>query len=210
MFYSVKGELTVLETGMAVIECCGVGYRLTVSGTTQNTLPPPSEKDPPLVKLYTWLSVRENEVELFGFSTREELSTFRMLISVSGIGPKAAMSILTVMNPEQFALAVISEDTKAISRAPGVGAKSAARVVLELKDKLGGDSAAAVSKTYSDAVTSGGTGANAQNKLSEAQNALLVLGYSRAEAVAALKSIKCENMELEEIIRAALSVLAKL
>ena len=208
MFYHVNGGLTYFESGMAVIDCGGVGYKLTISQTTQNTLPPFDEKNPPKVKLYTYLSVREDAMELFGFATQEELSTFKMLISVSGVGPKAAMAILSIMSPEQFALAVISEDTKSISRAQGVGAKSAARIVLELKDKLGAvekSSSSAANTFIAAAKTDGG-----QNKLSEAQNALLVLGYSRAEALSALKSIKAENMELEEIIRAALSVLSKL
>ena len=208
MFYHICGELTYYESGMAVIDCGGVGYRLTVSGTTQNSFPPLNESNPPRVKLYTHLSVREDAVELFGFSTQKELYSFKLLISVSGIGPKAAISILSTMTPEQFALAVVSEDTKLISRAQGVGAKSAARIVLELKDKLGGSDAGSgfSSDTFSAAAKNGG----GNNKLSEAQNALVVLGYSRAEAISALKSVKTENLELEEIIRSALAVLSKM
>ena len=207
MFYHISGGLTYFESGMAVIDCGGVGYKLTVSGTTQNTLPPYSEDNPPKVKLYTYLSVREDAMELFGFATESELSTFRMLISVSGVGPKAAMAILSIMTPEQFALAVVSEDTKAISRASGVGAKSAARIVLELKDKLG--AASKSSSTAADTFVAATRGDSGSNKLSEAQNALIVLGYSRAEATSALRSIKAENMELEEIIRSTLMVLSK-
>ncbi len=208
MFYHICGELTYYESGMAVIDCGGVGYRLTVSGTTQNSFPPLNESKPPRVKLYTHLSVREDAFELFGFSTQKELYSFKLLISVSGIGPKAAISILSSMTPEQFALAVVSEDTKSISRAQGVGAKSAARIVLELKDKLGSSdkSTGLSSDTFSAAASV--TGGN--NKLSEAQNALVVLGYSRAEAISALRSIKTENLGLEEIIRSALAVLSKI
>lgn len=207
MYYYISGRLTVLESSVAVIDAGGVGYKLTVSGTTHDSLPSPkaNAEEAPKVKLYTYLAVREDDMELFGFYSSEELSSFKMLISVSGVGPKAAMAILTLLTPEKFALAVCSEDTKTLSKASGVGAKTAARIVLELKDKLSKESAS---------VMSSGGGATAispapKNKLSEAQDALVVLGYSRSEAIAVLKTIDAGNLELEEIIRLSLKKLMK-
>ena len=207
MFYYLNGKLTVLESAVAVIDVGGVGYKLTVSGTTHDSLPAPkaNAEDAPTVKLYPYLAVREDDMELFGFYSSEELSSFKMLISVSGVGPKAALAILTLLTPEKFALAVCSEDTKTLSKASGVGAKTAARIVLELKDKLTKESASVIS--------SGGSGAAfteaPKNRLSEAQDALVVLGYSRSEAIAVLKTIDTGNLELEEIIRLALKKLMK-
>ena len=207
MFYSLNGKLTVLESTVAVIDVGGIGYKLTVSGTTHDSLPAPklNTAEAPTVKLYTYLAVREDDIELFGFYSSEELSSFKLLISVSGVGPKAAMAILTLLTPEKFALAVCSEDTKTLSKASGVGAKTAARIVLELKDKLTKESASVMS--------SGGSSESfaeaPKNRLSEAQDALVVLGYSRSEAVTVLKSIDTANLELEEIIRVALKKLMK-
>ena len=136
MFYYIKGELVAADQNYAVLDVCGVGYKLTISANTRSSLPPfRSVKEPPLVLLYTHFAVREDDVELFGFSTEEELKTFRTLTTVSGIGPKAAMSILSTLTPQKLALAVSSEDKRAIAAANGIGAKTAARVILELKDK---------------------------------------------------------------------------
>ncbi len=203
MFYYLSGSLTVLENTIAVLDVGGVGYKLTVSGTTHDSLPAP--RSDAKVKLYTHMAVREDDVELFGFYSLEELSAFKMLISVSGVGPKAAMAILTLLTPEKFALAVCSEDTKTLSKASGVGAKTAARIVLELKDKLSKEA---------KVQTSSGSASDfsapmPQNRLSEAQDALVVLGYSRSEAVSVLKSIDTAGLELEDIIRLALKKLMK-
>lgn len=207
MYYYISGRLTVLESSVAVIDAGGVGYKLTVSGTTHDSLPSPraNAEEAPTVKLYTYLAVREDDMELFGFYSSEELSSFKMLISVSGVGPKAAMAILTLLTPEKFALAVCSEDTKTLSKASGVGAKTAARIVLELKDKLSKESASVMSSGGGDTVVSSAP----KNRLSEAQDALVVLGYSRSEAIAVLKTIDAGNLELEEIIRLALKKLMK-
>lgn len=206
MFYYLNGKLTVLESSTAVIDVHGVGYKLTVSGTTHDSLPSPkiNSAEAPTVKLYTYLAIREDDIELFGFYSSEELSAFKMLISVSGVGPKAAMAILTLLTPEKFALAVCSEDTKTLSKASGVGAKTAARIVLELKDKLTKESPTAISGGTSAVFTEA-----PKNRLSEAQDALVVLGYSRSEAVTVLKTIDTGNLELEEIIRLALKKLMK-
>ena len=207
MFYYISGKLAHLEYGTAVIDAGGVGYRLTISGTTYDAMPPNrSVENPPVVRLYSHMAVREDGIELFGFATKTELEAFKLLISVSGVGPKAAMSILTLLTPEKFALAVCTDDKKTISKANGIGPKTAARVILELKDKLMKENPAASSMTASVADVPGGVG---RGKLSEAVDALLVLGYSRAEAMNAIKDIDTDKIELEEIIRLALKKLMK-
>lgn len=201
MYYYVSGTLAHKSMGFAVIDAGGVGYKLTVSQNTYDKLPLSGNA----AKLYTYLAVREDGIELFGFYDETELSSFQMLITVSGVGPKAAMSILSLLTPEKFALAVCTEDTKAISKASGVGAKTAARIVLELKDKLikeHGGEFSAVPETAAPV-----KGAPARGKLTEALDALMVLGYQRAEATNVLKSMPCEQMTLEEIIRQALKKL---
>ena len=206
MFYYLKGTLAHLESGVAVIDAGGVGYKLTISGTTYEAMPPSrSVKNPPIVKLYTHMAVREDGIELFGFATETELSTFKLLITVSGVGPKAALSILSQLTPEKFALAVCTDDKKAIAKANGIGPKTAARVILELKDKLMKETVDIGTDSFPiSAPAVGGTG-----KLHEATDALLVLGYSKAEALAALKDIDVSSMELEEIIRLSLKKLMK-
>ena len=204
MFYYIKGPLVYATPSMAAVEAAGVAYKLTISENTYRTLPPRHTADkPPVVTLYTHLSVREDGIELFGFGDERELSSFKMLLSVSGVGPKAAMSILSLLTPEKFALAVCTDDKKTISKANGIGPKTAARVILELKDKLmkeagGSEAFAAVASPVPGAIAAKG------GKLAEATDALMVLGYSRAEAMAAMKDMDIGNMELEEIIRMSL------
>ncbi len=199
MYYYISGELVHTEQNMAVIDAGGVGYKLTVSTTALGKLAGKTGK----VKLYTYLSVREDALELFGFYSTEEAAVFRMLITVSGVGPKAAMSILSTLSPEQFALAVTSGDSKLLSKAPGVGAKTAARIILELKDKL---------LKQADAPTPDAAapvaGPPPSGIIGEAQNALLVLGYTRAEAAWATKDAD-PSAGLEAIIRDALRRLMK-
>lgn len=203
MFYYLCGKLALLKNDLAVIDVGGVGYSLTISGTTYEAMPANrSVKDPPTIKLFTHMAVREDGVELFGFATETELATFRLLITVSGVGPKAAMAILSHLTPEKFALAVCTDDKKAISKANGIGPKTAARVILELKDKLmkeNGSFAGEMPASLAAAVSPAKSG-----KLAEATDALMVLGYSRAEAMAAMKDMDTANMELEEIIRLSL------
>lgn len=195
MFYYIKGELVHTENAVAVIDVGGVGYKLSVSATTIGELA--TVKDKSSVRLYTHMAVREDAVELFGFYTLEELSLFRLLITVSGVGPKAAMAVLSSFTPERFAIAVGNEDIKALSKANGVGAKTAARIVLELKDKVAKQISS--SKT-ADIPSYGG--------LSDAQNALMVLGYTKAEASNALKGMPV-TMSLEDMIKEALKKLMK-
>jgi len=209
MFYYLNGKLTHLEANLAVIDVGGVGYKLTISGTTYDAMPPNrSVSEPPTVRLYTYMAVREDGIELFGFASETELSSFKLLISVSGVGPKAAMSILSLLTPEKFALAVCTEDKKTIAKANGIGPKTAARVILELKDKLmkehAGEDFSALPTQNAELSPRG-----ARGKLSEATDALVVLGYSRAEAANVLKDIPTESLELEEIIRLCLKKLVK-
>ena len=208
MFYYISGKLAHLENGVAVIDAGGIGYKLTISGTTYDAMPANrSVKEPPEVRLYTHLAVREDDIELFGFATLSELSTFKLLISVSGIGPKAAMSILTLLTPEKFALAVCTDDKKMIAKANGIGPKTAARVILELKDKLMKENAGM--DLTADTPLEAAPTVGKKSKLGEAVDALLVLGYTRSEATAALKEIPTDTLSLEEIIRAALKRLMK-
>lgn len=199
---------------VVIVECGGVGYQVQVSAGTLQYLPSPAYRadgeeipDAKKVRLYTHMELRENSVDLFGFYTKEEKDIFELLISVSGVGPKAAMSILSLMTPRRLAMSIAAEDTKSISKAPGVGAKTAARVILELKSKF--------AKLYPD--TDGipdapaapkKTSATDTAKLSDAKEALSVLGYSRSEIVAALKNASMDD-SLEDIIKKALAQLMK-
>lgn len=205
MFYYLQGKLAYTDLTTAVIDVGGVGYKLTVSGTTYSALPRTASQ--PTVKLYTYMAVREDEVELFGFYTEEELSAFKLLITVSGVGPKAAMAILTLLTPEKFALAVCSEDTKTLAKANGIGAKTAARVVLELKDKMTKEAPAIMQSSGMAAAAT--TAAKSSGKLSEAVDALTVLGYSRPEAMSALNGLDVDALPLEELIRLSLKKLMR-
>ena len=201
MLYYISGELVMTDQSFVVIDAGGIGYKLTVTGNTLGKLAAQTDKK---VKLYTHMAVREDAIELYGFYTTEELHAFRLLISVSGVGAKSAVSILTLMTPERFALAVTTGDTKAIAKASGIGAKTAARIVLELKDKVAKEISGSDADQIPTEVTSGSIGGN----LSEAQNALMVLGYTRAEAQYALKGIS-PDADLEGMIREALRKLMK-
>lgn len=208
MFYFIHGNLALLDPTFAVVEAGGVGYKLTISQTTHDAMPPHlTVSEPPRVKLLTYMAVREDGVELFGFATQEELSAFKMLISVSGVGPKAAMSILSLLTPEKFALAVCTDDKKTISKASGIGPKTAARIVLELKDKLTKE-AAIHGIDVTSPTTSSNIGAKNNESLGDAVDALIVLGYSRPEAMDALRGLD-PAMPTEDMIRAALKKLMR-
>ena len=208
MFYFIKGSLVMSDLHTAVIDAGGVGYKLTISENTYRALPRMGAGG--VVTLYTHLSVREDGVELFGFENERELSSFKMLLSVSGVGPKAAMAILSLLTPEKFALAVCTEDRKTISKANGIGPKTAARIILELRDKLmkerdiDDDLSTAILDHSAEAA-----GAPARGKLTEAQDALLVLGYSRSEAQSVLKNIDTQALSVEDIIKEALKRLMR-
>ena len=207
MFYYIKGTLAMLDPTFAVVDAGGVGYKLTISTTTHDSMPPHlTVSEPPEVKLYTHMAVREDGVELFGFGSHEELSAFKMLITVSGVGPKAAIAILSILTPEKLALAICSEDAKAISKANGVGAKTAARIILELHDKFMKETPAEI--LSGKAASSISTSPAGKGVLSEAQDALTVLGYTRGEAATALSGID-PSIGLENMIKQALKKLMR-
>jgi len=203
MFYYLNGTLEYRDQSICVIDCMGVGYKLTVSLTTSNAL---VNKMGEKVKLYTYLAIREDGIELFGFGSNEERACFNQLITVSGVGPKAAISILSTMSPDRFSLAVCAEDVKAISAAPGIGKKTAARIILELKDKISKETMNAGSNI--DTVLSP-TPVPKNSKLSEAAEALMVLGYDKATASAALAKVDPSITDVGEIIKAALKNFGK-
>lgn len=208
MFYYISGKLAHLEPTFAVLDAGGVGYKLTISGTTHAAMPPHlSVSEAPTVKLYSYMAVREDGVELFGFASEEELSSFKLLITVSGVGPKAALSILTQLTPEKLAIAICTEDKKAIAKASGIGPKTAARIVLELKDKLKQTAFTDTDGTLTldDAISTPDT----SGKRKDAEDALSVLGYSRSEAANVLRGIDTQSLELDEIIRQALKKLMR-
>ena len=193
MFYYIDGIVSVIEENMAVLDCGGVGYACNTTGYTLSQLQIGAKH-----KLYTYCNIREDAFDIFGFSTKEELNCFNLLLSVSGVGPKAALAILSSVTPGQLSLAIMTGDEKTLTLAPGVGKKMAQRIILELKDKMGGQISQAESMPGSFVPAAAG------NKLSEATAALASLGYSNSEIGAALKNLDIENMTLEEIVRHAL------
>lgn len=199
MFYHLDGKVAELGQGMAVIDCNGVGYLVNTSLTTQSRL-----KVGERSKLYISESVREDAFELFGFATKSEKRSFDLLIGVSGVGPKAALSILSAYTPEALAMAILSGDEKALTVAPGIGKKIAQRVILELKDKLAKESG-----DFELPMKSGAPVAVGDGKLSDAAAALAVLGYGLAEINVALKGVDVAPLTVEEIIKAALKNMMK-
>lgn len=198
MIYSVNGMVDLIEPNLAVIDCGGVGYACRTTANTLSQL-----KIGEKAKLLTYLSVREDAVELFGFYDAAELNCFKMLISVSGVGPKAALSILSGMTPQAFALCVASGDGKTLTNAPGIGRKTAERIVLELKDKVSKQDVAAGVKGSAVPIV-----AAPSNTYAEAVSALMVLGYSNGEAASALSGLD-PSAPSDELIRAGLKKLAK-
>lgn len=204
MYYYIRGSLELLESNIAVIEAAGVGYCLSISANTRSKLAALNDAQKKNVKLLTHLAVREDGVELFGFYTDEELNVFRLLISVSGIGPKVALSVLGAMTPERLAIAISQDDKKTIAKAPGIGPKTAARIILELKDKLRAES----TEENDDGGIILPAAAETKGAMSDAIDALTVLGYSRSAASEAVRGIPA-NLELEDIIREALKKLLR-
>ncbi len=200
MFYSLQGILKIAKPSLAVVDCHGVGYKCFISDTTLSSLPPVGGE----VFLFTYLAVREDAMDLYGFAREEELDFFKLLISVSGIGPKAAMAILSAFTPEQLAVSIAAGDAKAITKAQGVGAKTAQRLVLELKEKLGGLSVAAAETPAVQAVSAVSSNTNA----ADAVEALVSFGYSRTEASVAVGRLD-SSLSAEDLIKSALKALAK-
>ena len=196
MIYAVQGKVEHTEPYLAVIDTDGVSYAVSTSLQTLARL----KKGEP-AKLYTFMYLREGICDLYGFGSREELSSFKLLIGISGVGPKAAVSILSASTPEKLALAVITGDEKALTVAPGIGKKLAQRVILELKDKLSRD---VMSSPAGGSMPSFEAG----DAFTEAQAALCVLGYTPVEAAMAVKGLD-EALPLEELIRQALKRMSR-
>ena len=196
MFYYISGKVAVIEPGMAVIDASGVGYAINTSYTSARSV-----KTGEQATFYTYLHVREGIFELYGFVRREELSCFKQLIAISGVGPKAALAILSAVTPEKLALCVISGDEKALTAAPGLGKKLAQRILLEMKDKMSKDQLEAASGSSGivmpELTVPGGA-------MEDALAALAVLGYPRAVAVNALQGVDTSGLATDEIVRAAL------
>ncbi len=199
MFHHIRGIVTDLEPTIAVIECGGIGFELITTAHTVSRL-----KIGESAKLFTYENVREDCFDLYGFSDMREKRCFEMLIGVSGVGPKAAISILSTATPEMLAISIINGDEKTLTAAPGVGKKIAQRILLELKDKMSKESLGFAAVT--SMVPSGGAGSS---KLSDAVSALMVLGYSSAEVSLLLKDVDVENTTLEDIIKQALKKMLK-
>ena len=198
MFYYVSGTVAEIGPNLAVIDCGGVGYACATTNYTISQL-----KKGERAKLFTYLHVREEVFELFGFSSQQELSSFRMLIGVSGVGPKAALAILSSTTPNNLALSIVTGDEKALTAAPGIGKKIAQRIILELKDKLAKEQTSFSSDGPVPVIAAGGA-----SKAGEASAALAVLGYGTPEIAAALKGVDMEQ-PLEEIIRQALKKMVR-
>lgn len=198
MFYSLRGKLAFVDPAFAVVDCGGVCFKCFTSLNTVRALPSAGSE----VTLFTHMLVKEDALDLYGFSTTAELDCFRLLISVSGIGPKAAVSILSELTPDKLAISIASGDAKALTRAQGVGKKIAERAVLELKTKITGVavSAAEVSAAASVSADSGSDAA-------EAVEALVALGYNRSDAAVAVGSMD-KSMSVDEMIRQGLKMLA--
>ncbi|WP_407724161.1 Holliday junction branch migration protein RuvA [Ruminococcus sp. JL13D9] len=190
MFYSVRGKLIHMDSSTAVVECGGVGYNCQ---TTMNTLKNLRLGDE--VTLYTYLNVREDAMELFGFSAKTELETFKTLIGVSGVGPKAGLAILSELSPEQVAMAIATDDIKTITRAQGVGKKIAQRIVLELKDKL----AKSLSSEDTSLPSASAAANAAMGNIPKAIEALGVLGYSPADVSGILATMD-SALPVEQLI----------
>ena len=198
MFYYLDGTVAHIEPYLAVIDCGGVGYACKTTNTTLGALQKGQRG-----RLYTYLNVGEDVFDLYGFATQGELGSFKQLIGVSGVGPKAALAILSSTTPEGLAMAVITGDEKTLTMAPGVGKKIAQRIILELKDKIAKEQQSGGFVPAAAAVAVGG------GKSVEAAQALAVLGYSQADVAAAMKGLDVESLPLEEIVRQALKRMVK-
>lgn len=199
MIQFIRGELVSYEEDRVLVDVGGVGYGIFMSGSAMSKLPPVGRE----VKIHTYLNVKEDAMQLFGFLTRDDLRVFKLLIGVNGIGPKGGLAILSVLTPDDLRFAVMSNDVKAISSAPGIGKKTAEKIILELKDKLSIEDALehAVSK---EAVVPGSAD-NHHEVMSEAVQALVALGYGNTESLKAVKQVEItESMGANEVLKQAL------
>ena len=191
MFYYLNGTLAAVEPNVAVIDCGGVGYACRTTTRTLSRLQKGKQ-----ARLYTHLSIREDAWDLYGFADQNELNCFKMLIGINGVGPKAALSILSASSPEDLAVAVVSGNEKALTVAPGIGKKIAQRIILELKDRMGIEMEQMAKEGQAPAVSGFGG-----SKAADVSAALTVLGYNPAEIGAAMRTVDMEKLSVEEIIR---------
>lgn len=203
MYSYIKGELSeIVAENHIVVENGGIGYNIYIPGQVLSLLPGVGEE----VKIYTYLCVREDAFILYGFLTRDDLNVFKLLIGVSGIGPKGALAILSVMSTDDLRFAVLSDDAKAIAKAPGVGNKTAQRLIIELKDKLSLEDAFEQKLSHTQEAVSGNDLKGIRN---EAVEALVSLGYSSTEALKVLRDIEItEDSSVEDILKLALKQMA--
>lgn len=199
MIAFVKGVLEMMDENSIVVENHGIGYEILVSGSVLQALPQVGNE----VKIYTYTHVREDALQLFGFLTRDDLAMFKLLITVSGVGPKGALGILTVMDANALRIAILTDDAKAIARSPGIGAKTAGKVILELRDKMSSD--ALLPDFLSE--STGGNGNVDASVGQDAIQALTALGYSASQAAMAVKKVSAEGMSVEEILKQSLKVI---
>ena len=198
MIAYIKGKLEVKTKDYIIIDVNGIGYKIFMSDTSINELDKGKE-----VKIYTYMRVREDDISLYGFLNNEELVTFELLISVGGIGAKSAISILSNITPSKFALAVITNDINTLKKLPGIGAKTAQRIILELKDKMKTDNAIETEDTTIK------TAIKLDNKANDAIEALCVLGYTRKDVETVLGKIDTQSLTVEEIIKQGLKYLGR-
>lgn len=197
MFYYVSGTVAEMEAGLAVIDCGGVGFACYTTNYSLAHMKKGSH-----AKLFTYLNVKEDGMDLYGFTSQAELRSFKLLLGVNGVGPKAALSILSSTTPDQLAMCVVMGDEKTLTAAPGIGKKIAQRIILELKDKLSKDQE--IGTFVPDGSGAAAMPAGNNGKLKEAAAALAVLGYGAQEVNTALKNVDVEHLSLEDIIRQAL------
>ncbi len=199
MFYYIEGKVSLLKQNLAVIDTGGVGY---ACHTSQNTIASVQEGKP--ARLYTYLYVREDILDLYGFATEEELNCFQLLIGISGVGPKAALSILSIVPPQKLALSIMTGDEKILTQAQGIGKKTAQRIVLELRDKMAKEQLEGAVNTKIQPIL-----LQQEDQTGEAVSALMVLGYSQSEAMQAMNGMDLSGLTAEDIIRQCLKRLAK-
>lgn len=200
MIHFVKGILDTVSENMVVVENGGIGFEIMVPLSVVSGLPQIGNE----VKIYTYTYVREDALQLYGFLTRDELSMFKLLITVSGIGPKGALGILSVMDADALRFAILADDAKSISKAPGIGAKTASKLILELKDKMDFEEAVTHVLDQGQAEAAGGVSDEGM-AANDAIQALVALGYTSTEAVKAVKKVDITaDMTVEDILRAGL------
>lgn len=198
MISYIRGELVAVEKEKVIIDVGGVGYGIFMPESAMGLLPQMGNE----VKLYTYLNVREDAMQLFGFLTHDDLEIFKLLIGVSGIGPKGGLSILSKLTADDLRFAIMSGDSKAISAAPGIGKKTAEKVIIELKDKL--DIEQILNPSDSETKSAIKMDSSANEVQSEAVQALVALGYGSTESLKAVNKVNSENMTVEEVLKQAL------